>query len=100
MNIEEYITGNWETITAPIVAKRPNSHFKATNIFLNEDGINFNLYYKDKIFTVKSRLIGLYNVYNLLAAISAGILLNIDFNTILKATESYWPIEGRLQKLK
>ncbi|EMT39653.1 UDP-N-acetylmuramyl tripeptide synthase [Thermoanaerobacter thermohydrosulfuricus] len=80
--------------------KRPNPNFKATNIFLNEDGINFNLYYKDKIFTVKSRLIGLYNVYNLLAAISAGILLNIDFSTILKAIESYWPIEGRLQKTK
>lgn len=80
--------------------KRPNPHFKATNIFLNEDGINFNLYYKDKIFTFKSRLIGIYNVYNLLAAISASILLNIDFNTISKATENYWPIEGRLQKTK
>ncbi|HHW57544.1 MAG TPA: Mur ligase family protein [Clostridia bacterium] len=80
--------------------KRPNPHFKATNIFLNEEGINFDLHYKDKVFTIKSKLIGLYNVYNLLTAISTGILLNIEFNTISKTVENYLPIEGRLQKTK
>ncbi|MDK2794315.1 MAG: hypothetical protein PWP75_944 [Caldanaerobacter sp.] len=80
--------------------KRPSLDFRASDIFLSEDGIKFKLSYKDKIFTVKSNLVGLYNVYNILASISAGMLLNLDDSTILKAVENYWPIEGRLQKVQ
>ncbi|MGB9780419.1 MurT ligase domain-containing protein [Caldanaerobacter sp.] len=81
--------------------KRPDPDFKASGIILSEEnGIKFKISYKNKNFTVKSGLIGLYNVYNLLAAVSAGILLGLEDSVILRAVETYNPIEGRLQKIQ
>ncbi|AIS51226.1 hypothetical protein TKV_c00070 [Thermoanaerobacter kivui] len=78
--------------------KRPDLHFKATDIALSEEGISFKLFYKNAVLPIKSKLIGFYNVYNLLAAISTSILLNINIDSIIEAIQDYWPIEGRLQK--
>ena len=65
--------------------------------------INFttvSLCYKSDIYKFKTSLIGKYNLYNLMASISACLVLNIDINKILNAITAIKQIPGRMEKLK
>ncbi|MEZ4194948.1 MAG: UDP-N-acetylmuramyl-tripeptide synthetase [Candidatus Paceibacterota bacterium] len=48
--------------------------------------------------TIRVPLIGLFNVYNILAAITLARALNISFQTIDKALRDFPPISGRVEK--
>lgn len=78
--------------------KRPKLDFSALNIDINEDGISFDLKYKDRLFKIKSHLFGIYNIYNVMAAVTANLLLNTNISDIINGLDNYKPIAGRLQK--
>ncbi len=67
----------------------------ADNIELKEDGSSFDIDGYNVRFN--SKLIGMFNVYNVLAATSACIALGIDINTIKNAVEKIENIKGRMQ---
>lgn len=53
----------------------------------------------EKEFCFKTNLVGLYNAYNVLAAISVAMELGVDFQTIQKGLDSYKSVFGRAEKL-
>lgn len=65
------------------------------NYSLQKDGLSFIL---DGI-EIKSKLSGLFNLYNILAAIAFCKTQNIGNETIKKAIEKFQGIEGRLEKI-
>jgi len=67
---------------------------------LNFDGILINAYTPKGDIKIDSRLIGYFNIYNILAAVGVGIGLNIDKNIIKEGIENVEQIPGRIEKLK
>ncbi len=51
-------------------------------------------------FMIKTHLFGVYNIYNVLAAISVGKFFNISDNNIVEAISSYTPVNNRSQIIK
>lgn len=68
--------------------------YKATRIIPKSEGIEFILNHKHKF---KLNLIGLYNVYNALAAVAIARIFNISFNRIAKRLKNFKGIAGRMQ---
>ncbi|MBI4691953.1 MAG: UDP-N-acetylmuramoyl-L-alanyl-D-glutamate--2,6-diaminopimelate ligase [Candidatus Terrybacteria bacterium] len=66
-----------------------------SNYNLQKDGLSFIL---DNI-EIKSKLSGLFNLYNILAAVAFCKTQNIGNETIKKAIEKFQGIEGRLEKI-
>ena len=76
---------------------RPEPNFKGyAKIYADYSEIR--LIYKDKEYDFRVNLIGLYNAYNALAAVSNALLLNIDFEVIKDALLSYKTAFGRSEK--
>ncbi len=76
--------------------KRPELAFKASvKVYDNFSEITIN--YKDKTYNFRVNLVGLYNAYNALAAISLALYSEIDYETIYKAVENYKSIFGRTE---
>lgn len=78
--------------------RRPQPDIKAdVKMFPN----NFFLYitYKEKSYTFKVNLTGLYNAYNALGAISCALVNGIERRFIDKALENYQPAFGRNQNV-
>ncbi|NGX28707.1 MAG: UDP-N-acetylmuramoyl-L-alanyl-D-glutamate--2,6-diaminopimelate ligase [Candidatus Anoxychlamydiales bacterium] len=63
-------------------------------------GSYFTLYFKDKKTDVFTPLIGKYNIYNILAAISVGLIANIELEKIIFFIKNFKEVKGRLQKVE
>lgn len=73
----------------------------ARNIVLNEDNIQFRVYYNSNFLLVVSlNMIGIHNVTNCLLGIAVAILLNMDIDSIESGLKNIKPIGARLEKLK
>lgn len=70
--------------------KRPTPDYLLTNIYPSTITINKKIYHH--------HLLGLYNVYNILAAVAALKELGIDDELIKKGLENYHSSDGRMQK--
>jgi len=62
--------------------------------------IDVNVSYGADTFNISTQLLGKYNLDNILAAVSAGILFNINTKEIKKAIEEYTPQNNRSQYLQ
>ncbi|HGJ64368.1 TPA: UDP-N-acetylmuramoyl-tripeptide--D-alanyl-D-alanine ligase [bacterium] len=72
----------------------------AKNIELDQDGKpEFTVSFGGKQTRIKLPIVGKHNVYNGLRAISAGLLFDIDLDSIKKAVESYQPMSMRMQRM-
>lgn len=76
-----------------------SSSLKAENIELSVDATTFSVPYLGNTHAVRMPLRGRYNIYNALAAFSAGLLLGIDADKIVKSLESLSGVSGRMQKV-
>lgn len=54
---------------------------------------------EDKIYKIKAKIIGEYNIYNILAACGLARAMGIDWQTISKALEQFKGVTGRMQFL-
>lgn len=70
----------------------------ALNISNSISGLNFYVNVMDEIIQIKSSLSGLYNVYNLMAAITSAHCLGVTVNNIKTAIEKTKLIPGRFNK--
>lgn len=76
---------------------RPELTFKGyAKIY--DDYSEINIEFEGKNYEFRVNLIGLYNAYNALGAISSALLLGIDYATIKSALLSYKSIFGRAEK--
>lgn len=78
---------------------KPEFDLFAENIELTNAGTQFDLNFLGKSYRVEMKLIGTFNVYNVLAGIGAGIALNINIETILKAVSTIEGVSGRFQSV-
>jgi UDP-N-acetylmuramoyl-L-alanyl-D-glutamate--2,6-diaminopimelate ligase len=70
---------------------------RATQIQLSKDGSRFMVETPQRKFPVRLPLIGRHNIYNALAAVGAGLALNVDILKIQAALNAMQPVPGRLE---
>lgn len=79
--------------------KRPEPDFKGyVRVF--SDYSELTVEHDGNCYDFKLDLVGLYNAYNALGAISMALLAGIDYKTIRKAVSEYKSIFGRAEKRK
>lgn len=78
---------------------KQKSDVTASDIHLNITGSNFVLTSSDGNIKIQTKLIGTYNIYNILAAASACFAQGISVQNIKKGIESLTSIPGRLESV-
>ena len=68
----------------------------AIDITTSLKGSTFIVNANDEIFEVKTKLIGIYNIYNILASINVALLINCTIDTIMNSLSSLESIPGRM----
>jgi len=79
---------------------KQKSDVMAENIKMDMTHTEFYVKTNKEKFRVKTHLIGLHNIYNILAAISVGLTEGIDIAIIQKGIETLRSIPGRLQRIE
>lgn len=90
--IKKAATGN--IITYGIKNK---SDVFATDVIIAENKLMFNLSYNNQTYNIVSPLSGIFNVYNLMAAITVCTVLGFDINKVINAVKDLKPIKARLE---
>ncbi|MEO0190318.1 MAG: UDP-N-acetylmuramoyl-L-alanyl-D-glutamate--2,6-diaminopimelate ligase [candidate division WOR-3 bacterium] len=62
-------------------------------------GLKINVSYQENTLEINSKLIGIFNGYNILASVAAGVASRISFDTIKNGIESVGSIRGRLERV-
>ena len=88
---------NRETFTYGFKA---NNQLIADNITYNQETMNFNLYYDNKSYSITTNLLGKHNIYNILAAISVCIHLEIDIEKIINSVSNFYGASRRFDLYK
>jgi UDP-N-acetylmuramoyl-L-alanyl-D-glutamate--2,6-diaminopimelate ligase len=78
---------------------RAGCDLRAENVRNHMYGIEYDLVYADRAYPVKMKIHGLFNVYNSLAAIAAGLAERIPVDVILGALAGVDGISGRLERV-
>jgi UDP-N-acetylmuramoyl-L-alanyl-D-glutamate--2,6-diaminopimelate ligase len=76
-----------------------NADIRLENMSLSLQGTTLTISHGGERTTVRSRLIGQFNVSNILAAFGTGVGLGIPAATIQKAIESVPPVRGRFEHI-
>lgn len=77
-----------------------NADLSFENIKTSIEGIEFDIIYKEFKERIKSSLIGRFNIYNLLSAISFFLVRKFSIKDIKKAIYTFKGVKGRLEKVK
>lgn len=75
------------------------SDVNAQNVSLSINGTSFVLRHRAEEVTVHSHLVGRFNIYNILAACSAGIALGISTSSIKAGVASFSSVPGRFERI-
>lgn len=75
------------------------SQIRATNIRLSIKGSDFQILTSKGSFSIQTELIGRHNIYNILSAVSVGVIEGIDFSTIKRGIEKIDCVAGRLEAI-
>jgi UDP-N-acetylmuramoyl-L-alanyl-D-glutamate--2,6-diaminopimelate ligase len=74
-------------------------HFRASNIAYNATGTTFRLDAKGRSYLVRTPLIGLFNVYNTLAALAAASAMGLELRRAIAAAATISQVPGRLERV-
>ncbi|MFC4404671.1 UDP-N-acetylmuramoyl-L-alanyl-D-glutamate--2,6-diaminopimelate ligase [Gracilibacillus xinjiangensis] len=73
--------------------------FYAVNIELKADGVTFDLHTPAETVKINSKLMGLFSVYNMLAAAAAAYYSNIEISVIKDVLDNTTGVKGRFQPI-
>lgn len=73
--------------------------FLASNVVCSMDGVEFDLEFEGKKRRVRSKLVGRFNVYNILAAIASSYIYGMDIDTIVERVCSFGSVRGRMERV-
>lgn len=73
---------------------------RATNVKIDMTGTSFTLETMQGNIAVQSQLIGNFNVYNVLAAVSVALLLDVPLAVIKGAIERFPGVDGRFERVQ
>ena len=76
-----------------------NAEVRAEQVNFSVDGISCNLITPLGSIALHSELLGRFNLYNILAAVSAGIALDLPLDAIRAGIEHHHNVPGRLEKV-
>ena len=74
--IKKYCNGN-----VLFYGKSDKADFRFSDVVITPFGTEFNINYKDEVFNIKSPLLGMFNVYNLTAALGIINLMGYDIRS-------------------
>ena len=74
-----------------------DADFVASNIKISRDGMSFDCVINGKKVKFKTKLLGIPNIYNILAGIAIGNYMGIDNDNLVKAVSMVKPVEHRLE---
>ena len=72
---------------------------KAENVELTHDGVEYTLTSKGGNYDIVYNVIGRFSVYNSLAALSVGMVMNVDMKRAVKAVSEMNTVKGRIEKV-
>lgn len=73
--------------------------FRAINCQYDEDGTTFDMVTPQGTFPVKMQLIGEFNIYNMLAVVTAFYARGYELEYVIEHIELLPPVKGRMQKV-
>lgn len=76
-----------------------HADFRASNIRYGAMGTQFCLEARGRSYLVRSSLIGLFNVYNALAALASATSMGLELRRAIKALETAPQVPGRLERV-
>jgi len=79
---------------------KTNNQLRACDVTYSKQTMKFNFDYNNKIYSVSTNLLGKHNIYNILAAISVGIHLEIDIEKIVKYVSNFYGASRRFDLYK
>lgn len=71
----------------------------AESLELDAPQTRFAVRLRDRIIPFETNLIGIHNVYNILACVAAGVAMDIPMQTIQKAIATFQAVPGRLERI-
>ena len=71
----------------------------AQNVQSDINGTSFDFHYKGEMFSMKTPLVGVFNLYNVLAAIASCLVLGFKMGDIQKAISGFAAVPGRLEEV-
>jgi UDP-N-acetylmuramoyl-L-alanyl-D-glutamate--2,6-diaminopimelate ligase len=78
---------------------QPEADIMACDVDNSFQGLRFRAVIKGRSLAISSPLIGLINVYNILAAVGAAVSLNIPAESIIEGIRVLKPVPGRFEKI-
>ena len=76
-----------------------NADIKGENLEFSAQGTKFSIYSQGQSTQIESRLLGEYNVSNMLAASASCFVLGLDWSQIKPGLETFVTPEGRLERI-
>lgn len=80
--------------------KNKKATFRAINCQYHDEGTEFDVVTPEGTFPVKMRLIGEFNVYNVLAALTAFYSRGHELARLIELIEQLPPVKGRMEKVQ
>lgn len=79
---------------------KKESDLKSFNEKLSLEGLEFDVKWNGKIYHLKSRLTGRFNIYNILASVSTVLQYDVDMDVIRKSLLNFNEVSGRFNRIK
>lgn len=79
---------------------KSESNLKSYNEKLGLDGLSFNVNHNGKEYLLRSNLTGRFNIYNILASVSAVLNYDIDMEQIQRSLMNFKEVSGRFNRVK
>lgn len=76
-----------------------DANYRVSNIVIGTKGTSFSLHYQGKVYDLKTNLVALYNIYNLLSAIAAICESGIEIEKVITHIANLKQIEGRMERI-
>lgn len=77
-----------------------SSNLKAENIQISATGTFFSFIYLGKSYDIQTKLVGEFNVYNILAALSVVLQIGVDIEQAIKTIASFETVTGRMEQIE
>ena len=88
------------TLSVITYGQGSNCNYRASDIHYTTMGTTFRLDAKGRSYLVRSPLIGLFNVYNTLAAMAAATAMGLELRRVVSAVASIPQVPGRMQRVQ
>lgn len=77
-----------------------SSSLKAENIQTSLSGTTFSFNYLGKTYDIKTKLVGEFNVYNILSALSVVLQIGVNIDQVIESIESFETVTGRMEGIE